>query len=44
MAYVALYRRWRPTVFADVVGQQHVSRTLEKAIEQDRVVELFTRL
>lgn len=37
MAYVALYRRWRPTVFADVVGQQHVSRTLEKAIEQDRV-------
>ena len=27
-AYQALYRKWRPQVFADVVGQEHVTRTL----------------
>ena len=37
MAYVALYRKWRPTTFADLVGQQHVSRTLAQAIETGRV-------
>ena len=32
MAYVALYRRWRPECFADLVGQEHISRTLSRAV------------
>ncbi|EFR41400.1 DNA polymerase III, subunit gamma and tau [Selenomonas sp. oral taxon 137 str. F0430] len=32
MSYVALYRRWRPTSFADLVGQEHISRTLSRAV------------
>src|SRR3712207_99530 len=33
----SLYRRHRPRTFADVVGQEHVVRTLRNAIEQDKV-------
>ena len=33
----SLYRRHRPRTFADVVGQEHVVRTLSNAIEQNRV-------
>jgi DNA polymerase III subunit gamma/tau len=33
----SLYRRHRPRTFDDVVGQEHVVRTLRNAIEQDRV-------
>jgi len=36
-APASLYRRHRPRTFADVVGQEHVVRTLRNAIEQDRV-------
>jgi DNA polymerase-3 subunit gamma/tau len=36
-ANASLYRRHRPRTFADVVGQEHVVRTLRNAIEQDRV-------
>ena len=32
MSYVALYRRWRPETFADLVGQEHISRTLARAV------------
>ena len=33
----SLYRRHRPRTFADVVGQQHVVRTLRNAVEQGKV-------
>ena len=33
----SLYRRHRPRTFADVVGQEHVVRTLENAIQQGKV-------
>jgi DNA polymerase-3 subunit gamma/tau len=33
----SLYRRHRPQTFADVVGQEHVVRTLSNAVERDRV-------
>ncbi len=33
----SLYRRHRPRTFADVVGQEHVVRTLRNAVERDRV-------
>ncbi|MBU5266068.1 DNA polymerase III subunit gamma/tau [Virgibacillus proomii] len=36
MSYQALYRVWRPTVFADVVGQEHITRTLQNAIVQEK--------
>jgi DNA polymerase III subunit gamma/tau len=36
-ASISLYRRHRPRTFADVVGQDHVVRTLRNAIEQDKV-------
>ena len=29
MAYQALYRKWRPQVFEDVVGQQHIIETIK---------------
>ena len=37
MAYVALYRKWRPETFKDLVGQEHISRTLENAITSGRI-------
>jgi DNA polymerase-3 subunit gamma/tau len=44
MSYLVLARKWRPRVFDDVVGQEHVTRTLQNAIKQDRVAHalLFT--
>jgi DNA polymerase-3 subunit gamma/tau len=33
----SLYRRHRPQAFAQVVGQEHVVRTLSNAVERDRV-------
>ncbi|MBQ2010204.1 MAG: hypothetical protein II259_06375, partial [Selenomonadaceae bacterium] len=32
VAYMALYRKWRPGGFDELVGQEHVSRTLSNAI------------
>ncbi|MBE6732942.1 MAG: DNA polymerase III subunit gamma/tau [Ruminococcaceae bacterium] len=32
MAYQALYRKYRPTVFSDVVGQEHITQTLKQEI------------
>ena len=37
MAYIALYRKWRPKTFADLVGQEHISRTLSNAINTGRI-------
>lgn len=36
MSYQALYRVWRPRNFADVVGQTHITRTLQNAIVQEK--------
>ena len=37
MAYIALYRQWRPGSFKDLVGQTAVSRTLSHAISAGRI-------
>ncbi|HOV79096.1 MAG TPA: DNA polymerase III subunit gamma/tau [Bacillota bacterium] len=37
MAYLALYREWRPQTFKDIIGQEHVTRTLKNAVETGRV-------
>lgn len=34
--YRALYRAWRPQTFSDIVGQQHVTRTLKNALKHER--------
>jgi len=36
MAYQAIYRKWRPTVFEDVVGQTHITKTLQNQLESGR--------
>lgn len=36
-APVALYRQWRPQTFAELVGQEHVTRTLRNALSKNRV-------
>jgi DNA polymerase III subunit gamma/tau len=41
MTYQVLSRRLRPQRFADVVGQEHVTRTLQAAITGDRVAHAF---
>ncbi len=41
MAYEVLARKWRPRTFDDVVGQDHVTRTLAHAIEQDRIAHAY---
>src|SRR5512142_166243 len=37
MAYQVLARKYRPQRFSDVIGQEHVTRTLKNAIEQGRI-------
>jgi DNA polymerase-3 subunit gamma/tau len=37
MAYQVLARKWRPQRFSEVVGQEHITRTLQNAILQNRV-------
>ncbi len=37
MAYLVLARKYRPQTFTDVIGQEHVTRTLKNAISGDRV-------
>jgi len=41
MAYEVLARKWRPQQFADVVGQEHVTKTLTNAIESGRVAHAY---
>lgn len=37
----SLYRKYRPQIFEDVVGQEHIERTLKNAIEQDKVSHAY---
>jgi DNA polymerase-3 subunit gamma/tau len=37
MSYQALARKWRPQTFRDIIGQESVVRTIQNAIEQQRV-------
>lgn len=41
MAYMALYRKYRPQTFTDVVGQHQVSDTLMRAIREDKVAHAY---
>lgn len=37
----ALYRKYRPQIFEDVVGQEQIERTIKNAIEQDKVSHAY---
>ena len=37
----ALYRKYRPQIFEDVVGQEHIERTIKNAIGQDKVSHAY---
>ncbi|MBW2130731.1 MAG: DNA polymerase III subunit gamma/tau [Deltaproteobacteria bacterium] len=41
MAYEVLARKWRPQVFQDVIGQEHVTLTLVNAIRTDRLAHAY---
>jgi len=41
MSYEVIARKWRPQQFGDVVGQEHVVRTLRNAIEAERIAHAY---
>lgn len=41
MSYLVLARKWRPQTFDDIVGQEHIARTLTNAIRSNRVAHAF---
>ncbi|WP_075980280.1 DNA polymerase III subunit gamma/tau [Bacillus massilinigeriensis] len=41
MSYQALYRVWRPQQFIDVVGQEHVTKTLQNALLQQKISHAY---
>lgn len=41
MSYIALYRKWRPTVFEDVVEQEHVVKTLKHSVSTGRIAHAY---
>ncbi len=41
MSYEVLARKWRPQVFQDVVGQEHISQTLINAVKNGRVAHAY---
>jgi DNA polymerase-3 subunit gamma/tau len=41
MSYLVLARKWRPGTFAEVVGQEHVTSTLQKAFEKERLAHAY---
>ena len=41
MAYQAIYRKWRPQVFEDIIGQSHITNTLKNQIINDRISHAY---
>ena len=39
--YQALYRKWRPKTFADVVGQEHITSTLRRQVAEGRLSHAY---
>lgn len=39
--YQALYRKWRPRRFDDVVGQEHITETLKRQVETERLSHAY---
>lgn len=41
MSYLVLARKFRPTTFDEVIGQEHISQTLKNAIREDKVAHAY---
>jgi DNA polymerase-3 subunit gamma/tau len=41
MTYIVLARKWRPMQFEEVVGQEHITRTLKNALQNNRIAHAF---
>ncbi|MEE8185695.1 MAG: AAA family ATPase, partial [Thermodesulfobacteriota bacterium] len=41
MSYLVIARKWRPRLFDEVVGQDHVTRTLKNAIASNRIAHAY---
>jgi DNA polymerase-3 subunit gamma/tau len=41
MSYLVIARKWRPQTFADIAGQEHITRTLQNAISSDRIAHAY---
>jgi DNA polymerase-3 subunit gamma/tau len=41
MSYLVLARKWRPQIFSAVIGQEHITETLMKAVEKNRVAHAY---
>ncbi|NLP36088.1 MAG: DNA polymerase III subunit gamma/tau [Firmicutes bacterium] len=41
MTYQALYRQWRPQTFTELVGQEHVTKTLQNALKQGKLAHAY---
>ena len=41
MSYLVFARKWRPLNFEDIVGQDHITNTLKRAIEKNRVAHSY---
>ncbi len=41
MSYIALYRKWRPSDFENLVGQDHISKTLSNAIISNKIAHAY---
>ena len=41
MSYLVIARKWRPQSFADIAGQEHITRTLQNAISADRIAHAY---
>ena len=39
--YIALYRKWRPSVFSDVIGQDHITKVLRSEVEHSSVSHAY---
>ena len=39
--YQALYRKWRPKVFSDVIGQSHITETLQRQVAEGRTSHAY---
>ena len=41
MAYLVTARKWRPQLFKDVVGQEHITETLKNSIKNNRIAHAY---
>ncbi|UKS25630.1 DNA polymerase III subunit gamma/tau [Paenibacillus sp. HWE-109] len=41
MAHIALYRTWRSQTFRDVVGQKHITQTLQNSLRENRLTHAY---